>query len=142
MKKYLFLLSALFMIALSSTSCNRDEDNSTVPAEETRIIGKWEVEEININGESQNLNTCTTRSTVEFFPDGTVHFTFLSGTGDCTVETSVEEWEYLGNNTFKFTEVEDGEEYEAQIGFSNSNNYISIIEENTDGLIIINYRRI
>lgn len=139
MRKLFLFLPLFFMIYL--TSCNSEEEDESTPKEENAIVGKWEVEGININGETEDLNACTTQSTVEFFSNGSAQFSYSGGSGDCVIETSQEKWEHLGNNIYEFTEIEDGEKYKIKIEFSNNNN-ITTTEENLDGVIIIDYRRI
>lgn len=58
----------LFVVAISFTSCDKDDDDSSVASAD--LVGKWRYTAQTVNGESVELEECQSMNTIEFFSDG------------------------------------------------------------------------
>ena len=76
MKKLLFMTALwLFLQMLASCGGNNDNTNDPEQAEiamySQKIIGTWELYEVNKGGSTTDFREPSSKSTVTFFPDGT-----------------------------------------------------------------------
>lgn len=142
--KTIKLYLALFLI-IGITSCGSDDDDSGSNSPEAdRIVGEWIMERSTFNGEVYTPDECEAQSTLEFFANGTVTYVeFWEDweTEECISESDSEEWEYRGNNVYRFT-GDDDEPYDVLINFSNNNNTFTVTEEDEDGTYTAVYNRV
>lgn len=77
MKKIMFFICAVAI----AVGCSDDNNNQVSSVDESLIIGKWEIQQILVNDEEQELSDCWTGTYSEFKSDGTLHEYFIcSGT--------------------------------------------------------------
>lgn len=95
-------------------------------------------------GEEYTPEECEARADIEYFSNGTwtmTEFYEILGEEECIPYTSNANWEYLGNNFYRFTE-EDDESYIGEITFSSNNSIFTIESEDEDGSYRAVYKRI
>lgn len=68
MKKLVLFVSILF-VAISFNSCDNDDDNEIIVVD--KIINEWQLDQLFLDGEEENLTTCEKQSTIEFSSSGT-----------------------------------------------------------------------
>lgn len=68
MKKLVLFVSILF-VAISFNSCDNDDDNEIIVVD--KIINEWQLDQLFLDGEEQNITACDKQSTIEFTSSGT-----------------------------------------------------------------------
>lgn len=132
----------VFLVFAGLTSCSNDDDNNG-PAETDRIIGKWRIQELVLDGDQVPLTDCEKQTTVEFRTNGDIINTDFSEdfeTEECVSEVYTEKWESRGNNVYRITD--EGSSEDVTIIFSNNNNTFTVSAEDDDGSYSTTFVRI
>ena len=140
MKNLKFILG--FLVFAGLTSCSSDDD-ANAPAEVDRIVGKWKIQELLVDGEVVLLTDCEKQTTVEFKTNGDIissDFYDDFETEECIEETSTEKWENRGNNIYRITDGATSED--VNIVFSNNNNTFKVSQEDEEGSYSTTFVRI
>ena len=134
------LLLALFLL-VGLGSCGSDDDGNE-SAETNRIVGEWKIQSLTIDGESVLITDCEAQSGISFNANGSFTSTdfFEDETEECISEDSNGNWEYRGNNVYRFTEA--SETYDIPIMFSDNNNRFTITEEDESGTYSLIYVKV
>lgn len=136
--KFIFV----FLVFAGLTSCSSDDD-ANGPAEIDRIVGKWRIQGLVLDGDPVPLSDCEKQTTVEFKANGDLintEFYEDFDTEECVSDVYTEKWQNRGNNVYRIT---DGDTFEdATITFSNNNNTFTVTEENEDGSYSTTFVRI
>ena len=121
----------VFCLFAGVASCSDDEINNG-SADGNRVVGEWKLNQSLLNGEEVEIGECENQSRIEFFANGTVTTTqYYFDEEGCVSDVYTEDWEYLGNNVYRFTDEEGS--YNATLIFSNNNNSFTITEEDEEG---------
>lgn len=139
MKDLRFIL--MFLVFAGLASCSSDDDGNG-PAETDRIVGKWKIQQLLVDGEVVPIPDCEGQSTVEFMANGNVRSTDFYedlDTQACVSEVHNEQWENRGNNVYRFMDGTDS--YNLNIIFSNNNNTMTVTDPD-DASYSVTYIRI
>lgn len=140
MKNFKFIF--VFLVFAGFTSCSNDDDGNG-PAGMDRIVGKWKIQGLVLDGDQISLTDCEKQSTVEFKGNGDlVNIDFYEDfdTEECVSDTYTEKWENRGNNIYRITD--EGTTEDVTIIFSNNNNTFTVSAEDEDGSYSTTFVRI
>ncbi|HET8886860.1 MAG TPA: lipocalin family protein [Salinimicrobium sp.] len=122
MKKAVIFLNLLLLIICFSCS---NDDNSTSAEPTDLIVGKWNLEGIESNGEYIQPNECEANSFWEFFQNGELTMLMYGispQNGECEGELEdLSHWEKTGENLYMLTDSEEAEGGILEITFSDGN---------------------
>lgn len=127
MKKLILFVSILF-VAISFNSCNDDDDEVVVV---DKIINEWQLDQIFLDGEEENLTACEKQSTIEFFPSGTYTAREFEEEDDVCIPLDPINgtWVNLGNSTYELGDMEiiPGVQIDLLVKITFTNNTMTIL---------------
>ena len=136
--KLRFLLPILFVFFLS-VSCNSDDDTpETKQITADLILGKWQLQSIVKDGNTQELSECNLLDTNEYFDDcsySDTSYRFENNTqgNDCIVseDSFTGNWTNLENGMYTFADGE-GNSFQNGVDFPNDTTLkITVVDEYT-----------
>lgn len=141
MRKITFFTALFLLLGMGACSTDADSDNSTPEA--NQIVGEWVLQSYLYNGKEFVPEECEAQLSVVFLDTGTATYTkyYEMEAEECVPFTYDEEWEYMGNNIYKFTE-EDDEFYTVQMTLSNNNDILTVTDEDEEGTYRAVYKRV
>ncbi|MEO0505785.1 MAG: lipocalin family protein [Bacteroidota bacterium] len=139
------LVSICFVLMMLLSSCGNDDG----PVNDTNIIGVWQLSEITIDGEEDEVSDCTYQDTVEFKSDNTyietVHFTTAPNDPTCVTDEDSSDtgtWSIPSPGRLSVTFTFGEDDFTQVANYSISGNTLSITFNTKGSDYTTNYTRI